>query len=393
MEIKMLCRRPSDQTSFSWWSSKCEHDYNGLNRREVSDDVIIIEASRHPEWHEYGFPASAGIMVPRRSICFPKTILIKTNDVGHLFDIFIYLLFCFERVLQRGVPDCAACCRPSHHACLQGGLLSSEADQSGSVPVSVPRLYIRRLRPCHSEPAAFATGAQLHLYLPQHRAIGGAREGEEAEGVFVILVWKVKTYSCLLLSFFVCIFRSTWRWWASATGSTGAPGSSCSFSLSPFQSFLSLCSSVSGWVCVENHSNSSTYCSPHTFEQFLRLANTTIILAYCVRGEKCKPTFYCSYSWVVLKHESQILKCVRFMQKVVLNYVSVFQVSPNGAVLTYSDPTLVFVFLLIFTVATINFSFMISTFFSRGVCAHACECLLISLDEILYQHYSISDLL
>uniref|UniRef100_A0A8D0D6S7 ATP binding cassette subfamily A member 3 n=1 Tax=Sander lucioperca TaxID=283035 RepID=A0A8D0D6S7_SANLU len=42
------------------------------------------------------------------------------------------------------------------------------------------------------------------------------------------------------------------------------------------------------------------------------------------------------------------------------------QVSPNGAVLTYSDPTLVFVFLLAFTVATINFSFMISAFFSRG---------------------------
>uniref|UniRef100_A0A672IPT5 ABC transporter domain-containing protein n=1 Tax=Salarias fasciatus TaxID=181472 RepID=A0A672IPT5_SALFA len=42
---------------------------------------------------------------------------------------------------------------------------------------------------------------------------------------------------------------------------------------------------------------------------------------------------------------------------------------PNGAVLTYSDPTLVFVFLLVFTVATINFSFMISAFFSRGVSA------------------------
>uniref|UniRef100_A0A8C6NK84 ATP binding cassette subfamily A member 3 n=1 Tax=Nothobranchius furzeri TaxID=105023 RepID=A0A8C6NK84_NOTFU len=42
------------------------------------------------------------------------------------------------------------------------------------------------------------------------------------------------------------------------------------------------------------------------------------------------------------------------------------QVSPNGAVLSRSDPTLVFVFLLVFTVATINFSFMISAFFSRG---------------------------
>uniref|UniRef100_A0A8C2JY49 ATP-binding cassette, sub-family A (ABC1), member 3b n=1 Tax=Cyprinus carpio TaxID=7962 RepID=A0A8C2JY49_CYPCA len=41
-------------------------------------------------------------------------------------------------------------------------------------------------------------------------------------------------------------------------------------------------------------------------------------------------------------------------------------VSPNGAVLTYSDPTLVFFFLLVFAVSTINFSFMISTFFSRA---------------------------
>uniref|UniRef100_A0A665VH39 ABC transporter domain-containing protein n=1 Tax=Echeneis naucrates TaxID=173247 RepID=A0A665VH39_ECHNA len=47
------------------------------------------------------------------------------------------------------------------------------------------------------------------------------------------------------------------------------------------------------------------------------------------------------------------------------------QVSPNGAVLSYSDPTLVFVFLLLFTVATINFSFMISAFFSRANVAAA----------------------
>uniref|UniRef100_A0A3Q3N452 ATP-binding cassette, sub-family A (ABC1), member 3b n=1 Tax=Mastacembelus armatus TaxID=205130 RepID=A0A3Q3N452_9TELE len=40
-------------------------------------------------------------------------------------------------------------------------------------------------------------------------------------------------------------------------------------------------------------------------------------------------------------------------------------------VLTYSDPTLVFVFLLVFTVATINFSFMISAFFSRANVAAA----------------------
>uniref|UniRef100_A0AAX7TTQ3 ABC transporter domain-containing protein n=1 Tax=Astatotilapia calliptera TaxID=8154 RepID=A0AAX7TTQ3_ASTCA len=40
-------------------------------------------------------------------------------------------------------------------------------------------------------------------------------------------------------------------------------------------------------------------------------------------------------------------------------------------VLTSSDPTLVFVFLLVFTVATINFSFMISAFFSRANVAAA----------------------
>uniref|UniRef100_A0A3P9HLW0 ATP-binding cassette, sub-family A (ABC1), member 3b n=1 Tax=Oryzias latipes TaxID=8090 RepID=A0A3P9HLW0_ORYLA len=47
------------------------------------------------------------------------------------------------------------------------------------------------------------------------------------------------------------------------------------------------------------------------------------------------------------------------------------KVSPNGAVLTYSDPTLVFFFLLLFTVATISFSFMISAFFSRANVAAA----------------------
>uniref|UniRef100_A0AAR2JEC1 ABC transporter domain-containing protein n=1 Tax=Pygocentrus nattereri TaxID=42514 RepID=A0AAR2JEC1_PYGNA len=46
-------------------------------------------------------------------------------------------------------------------------------------------------------------------------------------------------------------------------------------------------------------------------------------------------------------------------------------VSPNGAVLTYSDPTLVFVFLLVFAIATISFSFMISSFFSRANVAAA----------------------
>ncbi|CAL8304084.1 unnamed protein product [Merluccius merluccius] len=47
------------------------------------------------------------------------------------------------------------------------------------------------------------------------------------------------------------------------------------------------------------------------------------------------------------------------------------QVSPMGAVLAYSDPSLVFVFLIVFAVATINFSFMISSFFSRANVAAA----------------------
>ncbi|XP_048101265.1 phospholipid-transporting ATPase ABCA3 [Alosa alosa] len=47
------------------------------------------------------------------------------------------------------------------------------------------------------------------------------------------------------------------------------------------------------------------------------------------------------------------------------------KVSTKGAVLTYSDPTLVFVFLLVFAVATINFSFMISSFFCRANVAAA----------------------
>ncbi|XP_056465788.1 phospholipid-transporting ATPase ABCA3 [Gadus chalcogrammus] len=47
------------------------------------------------------------------------------------------------------------------------------------------------------------------------------------------------------------------------------------------------------------------------------------------------------------------------------------QVSPKGAVLAYSDPSLVFVFLIVFAVATINFSFMISSFFSRANVAAA----------------------
>uniref|UniRef100_A0A8C2JXZ1 ATP-binding cassette, sub-family A (ABC1), member 3b n=1 Tax=Cyprinus carpio TaxID=7962 RepID=A0A8C2JXZ1_CYPCA len=46
--------------------------------------------------------------------------------------------------------------------------------------------------------------------------------------------------------------------------------------------------------------------------------------------------------------------------------ISIFFVTVLISVLTYSDPTLVFFFLLVFAVSTINFSFMISTFFSRA---------------------------
>uniref|UniRef100_A0A8C1MGE1 ATP binding cassette subfamily A member 3 n=1 Tax=Cyprinus carpio TaxID=7962 RepID=A0A8C1MGE1_CYPCA len=51
--------------------------------------------------------------------------------------------------------------------------------------------------------------------------------------------------------------------------------------------------------------------------------------------------------------------------------ISIFFVTVLISVLTYSDPTLVFVFLLVFAVSTINFSFMISTFFSRANVAAA----------------------
>lgn len=122
-------------------------------------------------------------------------ILMKMYDVGHLFclvimvdvglKVFMYISSSLKRILQRGIPDRAACCRPSHHACLQGGLLSSDAHQSGSVAVSIPCLYIRRFRAGHSEPAAFTAGAQLYIHLPQHRALCGAREGKKAQGVFV----------------------------------------------------------------------------------------------------------------------------------------------------------------------------------------------------------------
>ncbi|KAJ6625432.1 hypothetical protein lerEdw1_014790, partial [Lerista edwardsae] len=42
------------------------------------------------------------------------------------------------------------------------------------------------------------------------------------------------------------------------------------------------------------------------------------------------------------------------------------KVSEQGAVLTNSDPTLVFSFLAVFSISSISFSFMVSTFFSKG---------------------------
>ncbi|OXB63100.1 UNVERIFIED_CONTAM: hypothetical protein H355_009213, partial [Colinus virginianus] len=47
------------------------------------------------------------------------------------------------------------------------------------------------------------------------------------------------------------------------------------------------------------------------------------------------------------------------------------KVSEQGAVLTSSDPTLVFIFLAIFSISTISFNFMVSTFFSRANVAAA----------------------
>ncbi|XP_077172968.1 phospholipid-transporting ATPase ABCA3 [Paroedura picta] len=47
------------------------------------------------------------------------------------------------------------------------------------------------------------------------------------------------------------------------------------------------------------------------------------------------------------------------------------KVSHQGAVLTNSDPTLVFAFLTVFSISTISFSFMVSTFFSKANVAAA----------------------
>ena len=37
----------------------------------------------------------------------------------------------------------------------------------------------------------------------------------------------------------------------------------------------------------------------------------------------------------------------------------------NGAIMTLSEPSIIFVFLLVYTISTIMFAFMISTLFSR----------------------------
>lgn len=126
-------------------------------------------------------------------------------DVG--LNVFIYwICSSLKRILQRGIPGCTACCRPSHHACLQGGLLSADAHQSGSVTVSIPCLYLRRFCAGHSEPAAFTAGAQLYLYLPQHRARCGARERKKAQGVFVCchMGFNRRLTYAYYLSFFCC---------------------------------------------------------------------------------------------------------------------------------------------------------------------------------------------
>ncbi|XP_029433384.1 ATP-binding cassette sub-family A member 3 [Rhinatrema bivittatum] len=60
------------------------------------------------------------------------------------------------------------------------------------------------------------------------------------------------------------------------------------------------------------------------------------------------------------------------------------QVSKQGAVLTNSDPSLVFVYLLVFSISTISFSFMVSTFFSRANVAAAAGGFLYFLSYIPY---------
>uniref|UniRef100_H3AU42 ATP binding cassette subfamily A member 3 n=1 Tax=Latimeria chalumnae TaxID=7897 RepID=H3AU42_LATCH len=65
------------------------------------------------------------------------------------------------------------------------------------------------------------------------------------------------------------------------------------------------------------------------------------------------------------------------------------KVSETGAVLTRSDPTLVFVFLAMFSVSTISFSFMVSTFFSRANVAAAAGGFLYFFSYIPYFFISL----
>ncbi|XP_075035584.1 phospholipid-transporting ATPase ABCA3 [Mixophyes fleayi] len=81
----------------------------------------------------------------------------------------------------------------------------------------------------------------------------------------------------------------------------------------------------------------------------------------------------------VMGLNSWLLSMAWFIHFFLLLLVSVFfvtlllciQVSGQGAVLTRSDPTLVFVYLMVFAVSTISFSFMISSFFSQANIAAA----------------------
>ncbi|XP_048408491.1 phospholipid-transporting ATPase ABCA3 isoform X2 [Stegostoma tigrinum] len=60
------------------------------------------------------------------------------------------------------------------------------------------------------------------------------------------------------------------------------------------------------------------------------------------------------------------------------------KMSKQGAVLSNSDPTLIFVFLLLFSISTISFSFMISVFFSRANVAAAVSGFLYFFSYIPY---------
>jgi ATP-binding cassette subfamily A (ABC1) protein 3 len=62
------------------------------------------------------------------------------------------------------------------------------------------------------------------------------------------------------------------------------------------------------------------------------------------------------------------LKTLLYMAIAMLIYTFLMcvKLGSKGSVLANSDPTLIYVFLLCYTMATIAFCFMISTFFSKG---------------------------